>query len=129
MSKVNKVLPLNTTWIRSFWRIGYKAGGYSNIYAASQGSWTLMFWRFYWMSYGHSYQHFQKMAQRAFTERDQFARIAQEQADLNYLCAEYMKRRGLPPQAFKAWFRSKEAKKLMLGQIEKRKAKGAKDDE
>ena len=47
MKKTNAIIPLTTTTIRSLFRVGYHAGGHTDIFAATQGHWQLLFWRFY----------------------------------------------------------------------------------
>ena len=128
MSKANAIIPLTTTGIKSLFNLGYHAGGHTDIFAATQGQWQILFWRIYIMTSKHSYQHFQKMAKRAFKERDHFATIAQQQADLNYLAAEYMKRRGLPPKSFKTFLNGKEAKSLMLREAIRRNKEQEKNE-
>jgi hypothetical protein len=120
MSKSNAVIPLTTTNIRSLFGVGYHVGGHTDIFAATQGHWQLAFWRIYIMTSKHTYQHYQGVAKRAFQERDHFAGIAQQMADLNFLAAEYMKRRGLQPELFKQFLGGKEAKRLMLKEANRR---------
>ena len=128
MHKANAIIPLTTTTIRSLFRIGYHEGGHTDIFAATQGHWQLLFWRFYIMTSKHTYQHYQGVAKRAFQERDHFANLAQQQADLNYLTAEYMKRRGLQPEMFKQFLAGKEAKRLMLNEATRRNKEQEKNE-
>ena len=110
--------------IFKIFRIGFCMESADQVQSGEQGRFQRLFWCIYWLEAPINVAGLRRNLKEAGKQIVSLQRIGQQQADLHFLCLEYMKRHGINRKKSATWLAGKEAHKILVDEYTRRAKAG-----